>query len=774
MNFLKEQEITRNSDFSLYSSNSILGCIQDCQEILIRKIEISTEFANKNKKKQTNLFVKKSLESYLLQLKNIKKLFKKCNLSLSFPWEDVIHQLRSELSNNSDQKHSKKVKTTKKSSLLKNDLSQVIEQSTNSKENTDYVYYPQRSWSYLSLSIVIRLIVENFTIQISKKKISKKLLKKMDQYQKLFQRLACVLIFFNYSLKSVSLGSDSQKEEIKDQKKGNSDLNLNSNNKKNKKKKKKKKKYTKDNTNVNTNTNMGMDDKVSETQGKSRKSNKFYSDYTSIYFSSESQTEEEINKTQTKKNKKQSQQLKDLDLAPHEIFFIDEREIEKELKEISELKNPCEYYFVHQFEKSFKKLANYMHIAYSSCHFSYKSSNIVAKRIIFGLNAVRYFFRLKTGSRKAAQIKKDCSIEYLLSIWNSTESNKFVRWVVFQPFPRIKFERLRYISRTDTECKLSKSKNGFENPIPIRIISSSKKPFATKKIVLHIHGGGFISQTSFAHGPYLREWAKQTGCTVVSVDYTNPPKERFPFQIKECYQTYLWLVKKMPDCKLVLAGDSAGGCFALLTFIKIFQKEIVKRPDALLLAYPVTNLNSTFGLSRIMFSNDPVFSYSILKTCLNSCLPLNQESNKKKKKKKKKDKYLNDSIEDNSLLINNKLNSGSGSGSESESESESEFENESKTNISEKNLINTTYSPLYMDDKYLKAFPKTLILGGLFDPLLDEYSLFADRLKIIKHKDFQFRVYPLPHAFWSLGGVLKQTKIPLKHTIDFLKSVYDD
>lgn len=49
------------------------------------------------------------------------------------------------------------------------------------------------------------------------------------------------------------------------------------------------------------------------------------------------------------------------------------------------------------------------------------------------------------------------------------------------------------------------------------------------------------------HEGYLREWANQTGVTILSVDYRLAPQYKFPTAVEECYHVYKWL---MTTCKL--------------------------------------------------------------------------------------------------------------------------------------------------------------------------------------------------------------------------------
>lgn len=46
--------------------------------------------------------------------------------------------------------------------------------------------------------------------------------------------------------------------------------------------------------------------------------------------------------------------------------------------------------------------------------------------------------------------------------------------------------------------------------------------------ILHIHGGGFISMSSFIHQTYTRNWANELGVPIVSVDYGKAPEYPYP------------------------------------------------------------------------------------------------------------------------------------------------------------------------------------------------------------------------------------------------------
>lgn len=88
-------------------------------------------------------------------------------------------------------------------------------------------------------------------------------------------------------------------------------------------------------------------------------------------------------------------------------------------------------------------------------------------------------------------------------------------------------------------------------------------------VILHYHGGGFIAMSSQSHEEYLREWARQTGHIIVSVDYFQAPEHKFPVQLHQCFNAYKvaaltdrsgWLRAGLASCRpvYVLLGTLPG------------------------------------------------------------------------------------------------------------------------------------------------------------------------------------------------------------------------
>lgn len=86
---------------------------------------------------------------------------------------------------------------------------------------------------------------------------------------------------------------------------------------------------------------------------------------------------------------------------------------------------------------------------------------------------------------------------------------------------------------------------------------------ASKCLILHAHGGGFVAQSSKSHEIYLREWAVELNVPILSIDYSLAPDAAYPRALEEVFYAYCWALKNKSllgtTCeRIVFAGDSAG------------------------------------------------------------------------------------------------------------------------------------------------------------------------------------------------------------------------
>ena len=215
-------------------------------------------------------------------------------------------------------------------------------------------------------------------------------------------------------------------------------------------------------------------------------------------------------------------------------------------------------------------------------------------------------------------------------------------------------------------------------------------------IILHIHGGGFITLSPIYHENYLRKIVNKTGIASLSVNYRFSPEYSFPSALDDIYQIYTWLMENgendlnLKIKNIILLGDSAGGNL-ILSLVYILLIRSIKLPNLIILAYPAVKMNIIpLSLSYINSIYDPMLNYNLLDFCRKSYLGENNTED-----------------------------------------------------------MNPFISPIYMDNKILKHLPKIKIYGGTGDPLRDDYVEFF--YKIFKAKiDCEYVEFKyFPHGFLS-------------------------
>ena len=119
------------------------------------------------------------------------------------------------------------------------------------------------------------------------------------------------------------------------------------------------------------------------------------------------------------------------------------------------------------------------------------------------------------------------------------------------------------------------------------------------RVLLFLHGGGYIACTLKTHRPYACFFA-QRGFRVFMPDYRLAPEHPFPAGLDDAVDAYHGLEALFPGSAMLIAGDSAGGGLALATMLRL-KSEGSSLPCAAALFSPLTDLTGA-GDSRA--SND--------------------------------------------------------------------------------------------------------------------------------------------------------------------------
>lgn len=130
-------------------------------------------------------------------------------------------------------------------------------------------------------------------------------------------------------------------------------------------------------------------------------------------------------------------------------------------------------------------------------------------------------------------------------------------------------------------------------PCPMRLYDAREQR-APGPVVVFFHGGGFLLGDLDTHEPLCAEIARLLDLPVISVDYRLAPEHPFPAGAEDCIAAARWLAGSPAELgrgvtSLVLAGDSAGGNFAIVAALALRDQPASVRVDALFAIYPAAN-----------------------------------------------------------------------------------------------------------------------------------------------------------------------------------------
>ena len=110
------------------------------------------------------------------------------------------------------------------------------------------------------------------------------------------------------------------------------------------------------------------------------------------------------------------------------------------------------------------------------------------------------------------------------------------------------------------------------------------------KVLLYIHGGGFISGSCETHRMHVAKFAKGTQLKSLVFDYRLAPEHPFPAGLEDCVDIYNWLLEQgYKSENIIIGGESAGGTLTLSLLLALKERGI-QFPKAAFSISPVTDL----------------------------------------------------------------------------------------------------------------------------------------------------------------------------------------
>ncbi|RDW82354.1 hormone-sensitive lipase [Coleophoma cylindrospora] len=217
-----------------------------------------------------------------------------------------------------------------------------------------------------------------------------------------------------------------------------------------------------------------------------------------------------------------------------------------------------------------------------------------------------YLIAAEQADEKVRKVRGVVTVDHLRVSWNKpvTPYLKFITNISRPRFMRYPPRQIRIPRPLTSDYK--EPVNAwlyFEGPI------SALKNHT--KVVLDIPGGGFVAMNPRCHDDRLFAWAGKSGLPILSLDYKKAPEFPYPYALNECYDVYNTIVASHGRClglsgdfapKIVVTGDSAGGNLAASLTLMIIEsgstdtrkylgQNQLPIPDGLVLIYPNLDMN---------------------------------------------------------------------------------------------------------------------------------------------------------------------------------------
>lgn len=111
------------------------------------------------------------------------------------------------------------------------------------------------------------------------------------------------------------------------------------------------------------------------------------------------------------------------------------------------------------------------------------------------------------------------------------------------------------------------------------------------KVLLYIHGGGFISGSCLTHRMHVAKFAN--GCQLKSLvfDYRLAPENPFPAAIDDCVFVFNWLLNQGYDASDIIVGGESAGATLALSLLLALKENNIRLPKATFTISPITDLS---------------------------------------------------------------------------------------------------------------------------------------------------------------------------------------
>lgn len=133
------------------------------------------------------------------------------------------------------------------------------------------------------------------------------------------------------------------------------------------------------------------------------------------------------------------------------------------------------------------------------------------------------------------------------------------------------------------------------------------------KVLLYIHGGGFISGSCLTHRMHVSKFANECNLKSLVFDYRLAPEHPFPAALEDCITAYKWLLNQGYDPKNIIIGGESAGATLTLSLLLALKDNYIMLPKAAFSISPITDLSCNAKSFEYNAKNDvaPMNSWSV-------------------------------------------------------------------------------------------------------------------------------------------------------------------
>ena len=139
------------------------------------------------------------------------------------------------------------------------------------------------------------------------------------------------------------------------------------------------------------------------------------------------------------------------------------------------------------------------------------------------------------------------------------------------------------------------------------------KGASTDRVLMCIHGGGFLSGSVYTHRKMFGHLAKAAGTRALLVSYHLLPEGVYPVPEDDVTNAYRWLLDQgIGADRIAFAGDSVGGWLAVTVQLSA-REQGLPLPAAALLISPCVDMETTGKSYETNRDSDPFFKRDVVR-----------------------------------------------------------------------------------------------------------------------------------------------------------------